>query len=258
MDGTEGSPVPGRAVPPGRPAGRAAPSGRGGFCEVGTMGYIDIGGIEVFRGGAGASSPVIYVIDSPEHPFGLAAVAEGRGATVVRVPVRDWADSLTPWEAPGLRRGAPRFGGRAVSTFYELRGTVVPLVEERLGASRPPRRAICGYSLGGLFALFAFTGDRLFSACACLSGSLWYRGWVDYLSAAPFEGAGRYAFLSLGKKEPKAGAPIMRGVADDMSACARILEQHGCAVDCSIGPGGHMQHHRERFEEGLAALEAHL
>lgn len=221
------------------------------------MGYIDISNVEVFRGSAGDTSPVIYVIDSPEHPAGLAAIARGRAATVVSVPVRDWNDSLTPWRAPGLRRGAPRFGGDAVSTFYELRDTVIPLVEEQVGA-RPSHRAICGYSLGGLFALFAFTGDRVFSACACLSGSLWYQGWVDYLGAAPFEGAGRYAFFSLGKKEPKAGAPIMRSVADDMSACAEILQRHGCTVDCSIGPGNHMQHHRERFEEGLSALEVHL
>ena len=222
------------------------------------MGYVDIGKVEVFRGTGGDSSPVIYVIDSQDHPVGVRAVAEGRASTVVSIPVRDWNDSLTPWKAPGLRRGAPRFGGDAVSTLAELRETVVPLVEAQTGARRPAHRAICGYSLGGLFSLFAFTGDRIFSACACLSGSLWYQGWVDYLGEAPFDGAGRYAFFSLGKKEPKAGAPIMRSVQDDMDACARILRERGCEVDCSLGPGNHMQHHRERFDEGLNALEAHL
>ena len=123
---------------------------------------------------------------------------------------------------------------------------------------RPAHRAICGYSLGGLFALYAFTHDRIFSACACLSGSLWYEGWVDYLRELPFEGAGKYAFFSLGKKESKAGAPIMHSVLDNMGQCADILRDRGCEVACSIGPGNHMQHHRERFETGLAALESFL
>lgn len=222
------------------------------------MGYIDIAGVEVYRGSAGDVSPVIYVIDSPEHPAGLAAMAPGRTATVVSVPVRAWSAALTPWEAAPLRRGAPGFAGDAATTLTELRERVVPLVEAQTGARRPAHRAVCGYSLGGLFALYAFTHDCIFSACGCLSGSLWYEGWVDHLRALPFEGAGKYAFFSLGKKEPKAGAPIMRGVLDDMEQCADILRGRGCDVACSIGPGNHMQHHRERFEAGLAALEAFL
>ena len=222
------------------------------------MGYIDIANVEVFRGAAGDASPVIYVIDSTDHPMGVGALSEGRACTIVWVPVRDWNDSLTPWKAPCPRRGGAPFGGSAAATFLHMRETILPLVEAQMGAHRPARRAICGYSLGGLFALFAFTGDRIFSACACLSGSLWYPGWVDYLRAAPFEGAGRYAFFSLGKKEPKAGAPVMRTVQDDMNACAEILRDRSCAVDVSLGPGNHMQHHRARFDEGIAALEAHL
>ena len=222
------------------------------------MGYIDITGVVVYRGNAGDTSPVIYVIDSPDHPAGLAAMARGRAATVVSVPVRTWNDALTPWEAAALRRGAPRFGGKAAATLTELRETVVPLVEAQTGARRPAHRAICGYSLGGLFALYAFTGDRIFSACACLSGSLWYEGFVDYLRDLPFDGTGKHAFFSLGKKEPKAGAPIMRGVQDNMEACAEILRERGCEATCSLGPGSHMQHHRERFETGLAALESFL
>lgn len=222
------------------------------------MGYIDITGVEVYRGSAGDTSPVIYVIDSPEHPAGLAAMATGRAATVVGVPVRTWSAALTPWEAAPLRRGTPHFAGDASATLAELRETVVPLVEAQTGARRPAHRAICGYSLGGLFALYAFTHDRIFSACACLSGSLWYEGWVDYLRELPFEGAGKYAFFSLGKKESKAGAPIMHSVLDNMGQCADILRDRGCEVACSIGPGNHMQHHRERFETGLAALESFL
>ncbi|MBM6682574.1 alpha/beta hydrolase [Collinsella intestinalis] len=237
------------------------------------MGYVDATGCEVFAGkgqhgalgpeacalvASGPEAPVIYVIDSPEHPFDVAMAASGIRATVVRVPVRSWNDSLTPWPAAGLRPGAPDFGGHAAETLTELVKTTVPAVEAAHGLA-PARRAICGYSLGGLFALYAFTRERSsFSACACLSGSVWYEDWVDYLRRACPDSMGRYAFLSIGKKERRAGAPIMRTVQDKLETCVAILRERGCEVDLVIGPGNHMQHHTERLAAGLAALDVHL
>ncbi|WP_455136855.1 alpha/beta hydrolase-fold protein [Thermophilibacter sp.] len=221
------------------------------------MRCVDVGRAEAMLGSGGLAAPVVYVIDLPEHPFDVAAAARGLAANVVRVPVRDWCDSLTPWPAPGLREGEKDFGGRAAETLAELTREAIPVLEERY-ALVPVRRAICGYSLGGLFSLYAFARDARFSACACLSGSLWYPGWVDYLRDLPLDGAGRYAYLSLGKKECKAGPRVMRSVQDNTEACARVCRERGCAVDYVLGPGNHMQHHTERLAAGLAALDAFL
>ena len=222
------------------------------------MGYVDVGRCEVFPGAGGSRAPVAYVIDLPEHPFDVATAATGLSAAVVRVPVRSWNDSLTPWPAVGVRPGAPGFGGHAEETLAELVGAAIPAVEAAHGLA-PARRAICGYSLGGLFSLYAFARDGSpFSACACLSGSVWYEGWVDYLRRVCPCGSGRYAYLSIGKKERRAGAPIMRTVQDDLEACAAILRERGHAVDMVVGPGNHMQHHTERLAAGLAALDARL
>lgn len=221
------------------------------------MAYIDERGATVLAGTAGASAPVIYVIDLPEHPFDIATAARGCAATVLRVPVRAWGESLTPWPAPGVHPGDPAFAGGAATTLAELTEEVAPALEARLGLT-PTRRAICGYSLGGLFALYAFARDARIAACACLSGSVWYEGWMDYFSAAPIAGAGRYVYFSLGKKECKAGQRIMRTVQDNMETCAAICRARGCAVDVVLGPGNHMQHHTERLAAGLAALDAFL
>lgn len=222
------------------------------------MSYVDLDGCEVLHGAGGSKAPVVYMVDLPEHPFDLAAAAEGLRAHVVRVPVRRWDDSLTPWPAAGVRPGSPDFGGRAAETLAELVDATISAVEAARGLD-PARRAVCGYSLGGLFSLYAFVhAVSPFSACACLSGSVWYEGWVDYLRRTCPDGAGRYAYLSIGKKERRAGAPIMRGVQDDLEACAAILREHGCAVDLVVGPGNHMQHHTERLAAGLAALDARL
>ena len=154
------------------------------------------------------------------------------------------------------------------------------------------RRAICGYSLGGLFALYAFVNDEHFDACASISGSLWYQGWMGYLRgmmgspngeagseqhfvaceqcAIPpvnndaasgnyrFNGQGRYAFLSIGKKERKSGLPLFRCVEDNMHASVELLRAAGCQVYTSVGPGNHMQHIPERFDEALKAVDTFL
>ena len=122
-------------------------------------------------------------------------------------------------------------------TFAELTGAVIPKIEAAYGLA-PAQRAICGYSLGGLFSLYAFAREGSpFAACACLSGSVWYEGWVDYLRRTCPDCTGSYVYFSIGKKERRAGAPIMRTVQDNLEACASILREHGCEVDLAIGAG---------------------
>ena len=191
---------------------------------------------------------LIYVIDSPEHPFDLATAAEGLRSRVASVPVADWADALTPWPAPALRPGEKDFGGRAKETLASL----AVMLDQA-----PGPHAVCGYSLGGLFALFAFVQEPRLAVCACLSGSVWYEGWVDWLRENAPDCDGRYAYFSVGKKEKRAGLPF-RHVEEDLAVCADILRTHGCRVDVALGPGGHMQHVTERLAAGLTALDGFL
>lgn len=191
---------------------------------------------------------MIYVIDSPEHPLDVAAAAEGLRSRVASVPIADWGDALTPWPAPALRPGEKDFGGRADETLASLAETF----DQASGS-----HAICGYSLGGLFALYAFVREPRLAACACLSGSVWYEGWVDWLRESAPDCAGRYAYFSVAKKEKRAGLPF-RHVEEDLAACVEILRAHGCAVDVALGPGNHMQHVTERLAAGLTALDAFL
>lgn len=221
------------------------------------MGSTEVGACGVLPGTDGPTAPIIYVIDAPEHPFDLAPVAAGRACTLVSVPVGHWGDALTPWPAPALYREEPDYGGDAPKTLDWLAHEVIPSVEGSAGLS-PKRRAICGYSLGGLFALYALTHARDFCACACLSGSVWYEGWVDHLRALEGDLAGCFAFLSVGTKEKHGPRPIMRTVQRNMEACADILRARGCEVTYRTGPGNHMSHIPERYAAGIDALEGFL
>lgn len=221
------------------------------------MKYADPGARTVFAGAGGSKSPVIYVIDLPYHPFDIEKVSKGLNATVVKLPVNDWDDSLTPWAAPGLYKGDADFGGEAAVTLAEVLEVAIPEIEKEEGLE-PSERAICGYSLGGLFALYAFTHSEAFSACGCLSGSVWYEGWVEYLQAHEFDASGKFAFLSIGDKERKAREKILHCVQDNMGTCADILREHGCVTEFVVGPGSHLDNGQERFAAGLSALDGFL
>ena len=206
--------------------------------------------LELVRRGADATAPAIILVDSEEHPTSLPAEPTGPCALLC-LRVGDWARTLTPWEAPGLRHEDPPFAGQAASTLEALTERLLPalLAEHDL---RPRSLGILGYSLAGLFALYATTATDLFRAVSSCSGSLWYEGWLDYLCETP----PRVAFyhLSLGTKEKRAQNARLKRVERCHDECARILADHGVPCALEKVPGGHLDHVAERIAHGADVL----
>lgn len=220
------------------------------------MGFVDTGAMRVVLGTEGHEAGAIYVVDSPEHPFALDVESLQLASAVIMVPVRDWDAALTPWPAKSPFRGRPDFGGEAKATLSELL-EALPAIEAAAGLA-PKARAICGYSLGGLFSLFALTHADAFCACGCLSGSVWYEGWVDYLRDLEFDGRNAFAYFSVGTKEKRAAQPAIKRVEDDMRACIEIMQAKGCVTEFATSPGGHMSDIDGRLARGLQALDGAL
>ena len=221
------------------------------------MGYVVKEQARLVVQGTREDAPVVYVVDSTEHPFDFVEELPELAATVVTVPVLRWNDALTPWPAQALYRGEEPFGGHAATTLNELVNEAIPAIEKTMGLA-PSLRAVCGYSLGGLFALYALVQTEAFVACASISASMWYEGWTDYLDGLDVDLRGRFAYLSIGTKEKRAARPILKTVQDKMEGCARILGQKGCVVRYQTGPGNHMQHMGERFAAGLVCVDQTL
>ena len=136
----------------------------------------------------------------------------------------DWSRDYSPWPAPGVRGGADFTGGGAAH-LRVLEETVLPVLRRDYpvlpGAAH---LAAMGYSLGGLFALWALYQSDAFGAAASLSGSLWFDGWADYAQThAPAPGASVY--LSLGRSEERAGDPRMGAVGDNTRRTYELLRQ---------------------------------
>lgn len=89
---------------------------------------------------------------------------------------------LTPWPAKSPYASDPDFAGKAPEMLDLLVGSIIPEIEKREGPVLRGR-AVAGYSLAGLFSMYAFLNGDIFESVASMLGSFWYQGWTEYLSS---------------------------------------------------------------------------
>lgn len=192
--------------------------------------------------------PLLVLLDDAETAEKLLpAVTRG---SLLAFPAEDWDRELTPWPAPGLGKGRETFGGQGESF---LRGLLAAVEEAKAALPAPPTAVgLMGYSLAGLFALWAGTRTEAFSLLASVSGSLWYDGWCEYLEAHPCR-AGR-VYLSLGDREPKTRNPRMGRVGDCAERTEELLKASGAETVFEWNPGGHFNDPEGRVRRAVAWL----
>ena len=162
------------------------------------------------------------------------------------VPEHEWNSLLSPWPADRIVRNAPPFAGHAEEYFSSL----LPELQQA-SLHTTGRMFLCGYSLAGLFALYACTKTDLFDGCASVSGSLWYPGWTDWLRTHPVLCSRVY--LSVGEKEKNTRNPIMRTVEDNTLACEQIISA-GAETFFERNPGGHFDNPSQRLRKAISWL----
>ena len=89
-------------------------------------------------------------------------------------------DELSPWPAEGVWKGQAPYKGLAAEHLRWMMEECVPQVETQFGI-RDILPVIAGYSLAGLFALWAAWSSGYFRRVASVSGSLWYPGFTDFI-----------------------------------------------------------------------------
>ena len=140
--------------------------------------------------------------------------------SIAAVKVGDWNQELSPWKADPVF-GDEGFGDGAEDTLSFLVDDLLP----EIGCSR---YVIGGYSLAGLFSLWACYRSDSFEGCCASSPSVWFPGWDDFIGQNRFKAA--KAYLSLGDKEAKTRNQVMSKVAE------RIQMQNDVLSD-QLGPG---------------------
>ena len=148
---------------------------------------------------------------------------------LIAVEVDDWNADLSPWRAPAVF-GQEDFGDGAADTLAEIM---------KLCADKSKTYYIGGYSLAGLFSLWAAYQTDLFKGVAAASPPVWFPGFVGYMKENAFLSSAVY--LSLGDKEEKARNPIMATVGERIREAYQWFREQGVNCVLEWNEGNHFK-----------------
>ena len=160
----------------------------------------------------------------------------------VRVP--DWNRDLSPWTAPAVF-GKEGFGDGAA----DFLAGILPLCPEGKACY------IGGYSLAGLFALWAAYRTDRFTGVAAASPSVWFPGFTEYMQANRIQS--KAVYLSLGDREEKAKNPVMAAVGSRIREAEGILKAQGIPCNLEWNPGNHFRDADVRTAKAFAWVLNH-
>lgn len=199
----------------------------------------------------GACEGAVYIPMNGD-PSEIAALLPGCPSALIFISGFDWNRDLSPWPAKAVF-GEEDFAGQAEAFLRMLADELIPAAEQALDI-RPEWRGIAGYSLAGLFALYAAYRCSLFTRIASASGSMWYDGWMDFAADTPPAALIARACFSVGAKEKKTRNPRMQPVEENTRAMCALLASRGTDRSFVLHPGNHFTDADKRLAEAIGRL----
>ena len=224
-----------------------------------------------------AGAPVVYLLGDVADN---SPVQVPEGVSLVCIGVDLWEENFSPWCAPRVFAKGPNFGDGAQKTLDTLINQVIPWTESELTES-PAYKVLVGYSLAGLFSLWAGVsqqvacGSQLGAAAApqlsaptapqlsapvatfqrigAVSGSFWFPGLLDYVDQQLSGGVVglTHAYLSLGDREARTPNPQIMHVRKNAELLASKLENAGITSTFELNRGNHFQNVEGRMQKAL-------
>ena len=216
---------------------------------------------------AGGKEISLYLSDKRDCPLIVLNTFEGGGAQVLAearkmgggdfsllsVGGLDWNRDMSPWECAPVMAQDEGYAGGADAYLSLLLEEILPEGLKRLPES-PSWTGIAGYSLAGLFALYALYRTDTFARAASMSGSLWFPGFGDFVRSHDMKRAPEKLYLSLGDKEAKTRNPYLKTVQENTEAAVQLYRDMGLDVTWELNPGNHFRDAEKRSAKGILGI----
>ena len=206
-----------------------------------------------------AGAPIVYLLGDVADN---SPIQVPEGISLVNVGVDLWEENFSPWCAPRVFTKGPNFGDDAQKTLDTLINQVIPWAESDL-TEPPAYRVLVGYSLAGLFSLWAGVSQHgaphvdapvaTFQRIGAVSGSFWFPGLLDYVDQQLRGGVVglTHAYLSLGDREARTPNPQIMHVRENAELLASKLESAGITSTFELNRGNHFQNVEGRMQKAL-------
>ena len=165
----------------------------------------------------------------------------------------NWNHDMTPWCCPPIAENDPPCTGGADDHLDLLVTGILPEAMTMLHGT-PRFIGIAGYSLAGLFALYAMYRCDAFDRAASISGSLWFPEFREYVLTREMKKRPDKLYLSLGDKEAKTRNAFLKTVQDNTEQIVSHYQRIGLDVTWELNPGNHFRDAALRSAKGIRAL----
>lgn len=186
---------------------------------------------------AGMETEVELIANECGKPFAMAAF-----------DILDWDKELTPWQDSEVSK-RQEVGRHAADTLLYIRQKLLPYMLVQFGQLPC---ILGGYSLGGLFSLWAACETDYFFGVAASSPSVWIKGWLQYAEMHLVRAS--QVYLSLGDREEfvrnKAIAQVGNNIREYHKLLVARLGEHNTTLVWNAG--NHFQHATARTARGFA------
>lgn len=193
--------------------------------------------LTLFSPGASASGLIVLPMAS-DRADGILRLLPNLSAACLFIDGVDWNRDLSPWPARAVFSGEEDFAGQADAFLDSLTHELIPLAEAALPC-RPGYRALAGYSLAGLFSVYAAFRTDAFDRIASVSGSMWYDGFLAFAQETPFTAPVTRACFSVGAKEKRTRNLRMASVEDCTREMETLFRTRGAETQFTLHPGNH-------------------
>lgn len=210
----------------------------------------------------------LYKASAPDRPLIVLNNYAGDGSSVVKAMDRygglrcnllsvgglNWDHDMTPWLCPPLFPDDSPCTGGADEYLDLLLSEIVPMIEKNIDG-KPSYMGIAGYSLAGLFALYALYKCNLFDRAASMSGSLWFPEFKEFCLSHSMMCNPEKVYLSLGDEESKSRNKVLKTVQVNTEAIAAHYRNIGLDVKWELNPGGHFKDAAVRSAKGIMEIQ---
>ena len=166
----------------------------------------------------------------------------------------NWNDEMTPWFAPKLNKHDKDCLGKADEYIEELTKEIIPKVENYIKKDLQKiiaYYAIAGYSLGGLFAVYATYKTDIFKKVASASGSFWFPNFVEYIKENEMKYKIQSMYFSLGNKESKVRNQVIEKIEKKKKEIENIYHSQGIKTIYEENEGNHFSEPDLRMAKGI-------
>ncbi len=206
-----------------------------------------------------APAPVVWLntVQGEGGAIWQACQADGCPAfALAAVSQLAWDHDMSPWPIPPIAEGDTPCTGGADDYLCLLTERLLPAAADAL-PFRPQQHIIAGYSLAGLFAVYALYRTDVFSKAASASGSLWYPGLLEYTQQNAFMRKPESVYFSLGDREAHTGNRFLASVEDNTRRIQTDFRAQGIETTFVLNRGNHYQHAAARMAAGIRWILEH-